>query len=87
MPGVITIEYFAWVREQIGLATETWVLPEGAPTVDTTLDALMQRGAGYASALAVRDRLRFAINQDYALPSHGLKPSDVLAIFPPVTGG
>jgi sulfur-carrier protein len=86
MADMITLEYFAWVREQIGKSQETLAL-DGAASVATILDILLARGGGYAQALAERDKLRFAVNQNYVPDSFVVNAGDTLAIFPPVTGG
>ncbi len=84
--GDITIDYFAWVRERIGTSSETLAIAENI-SVRALLDILDARGGGYAEALGERDKLRFAINEDYVGESATIKPGDRLAIFPPVTGG
>ena len=47
----MTLLYFAWVREQIGLDTEEIALPADVRTVAALLDWLRGRGNGYAQAL------------------------------------
>jgi sulfur-carrier protein len=79
--------YFAWVRERIGRDGETLTLPTGVATVGQLLDHLAARGPGYAEALADRDSVRIAVNQDYAHAGHPVSDQDEVAIFPPVTGG
>jgi sulfur-carrier protein len=81
----VQILYFAWVRERIGLTEET--LSDAPPTVGALLDALVARGGGYVEALAERDKIRIAVNQNYVGEDHPLSASDEVAIFPPVTGG
>ena len=79
--------YFAWVRTKIGRGDEEIDLPAGVADVAGLLAWLKDRSARHADALADLARLRVAVNQDYVGFDHPLKPSDEVAIFPPVTGG
>lgn len=84
---MITLLYFAWVREQIGTDAETLVLPTGITTVATLLDWLASHSPGHAAALADRSRIRVAVDQKFALPETPITGAIEIAIFPPVTGG
>jgi sulfur-carrier protein len=79
--------YFAWLRSRIGLAEEQVDPPAVVGNVGQLLDWLAARGPGYAQALANRQIIRVAVNQDYAGLDRALSPSDEVALFPPVTGG
>ena len=83
----IDMLYFAWVREAIGLAEERVEPPASVDTVSALIDWLAERGGGYATAFADRDRLRMAVNQEFAAPGAVLPTQCEVAIFPPVTGG
>ncbi len=85
-PEPVTLLYFAWVRERIGVQTEQVALA-GPTTVGALLDDLAERSAGHAAALADRSRLRAAVNQDFVGWDHAVTSGDEVAIFPPVTGG
>lgn len=79
--------YFAWVRDQIGLAEEEVARPEHVHCVSDVLDWLEGRGANYERALADRSALRVAVNQEFARPDDQVGNDDEIAVFPPVTGG
>ena len=79
--------YFAWLRTRIGIASEEVTPPEAVADVGGLIDWLATRGPGYADALADRDQVRVAVNQDYAGRDHPIAPGDEVALFPPVTGG
>ncbi len=82
----IILRYFAWVRERIGQETET--LPFDTPMpLSRLLDELATTGPAHAEALADRQRLRVAINEDIVGWDAIASPGDEVAIFPPVTGG
>lgn len=79
--------YFAWLRTKIGVASETVTPPAEVTDVAGLIDWLAGRGPGYADALANRDQVRVAVNQDYADRNHPVADDDEIALFPPVTGG
>lgn len=79
--------YFAWVREQIGVAEENITLPDNVNTVDDLLTWLVLQSDGHAKALGDTNRLRIAVNQTYVHGTHAIQNNDEVAIFPPVTGG
>jgi len=81
------ILYFAWMRQRIGLSTETVELPADVVTVDGLIDWLIARGDGYGVAFEKRDVIRAAVNQDYVPFDHPVADGDEIAFFPPVTGG
>ena len=79
--------FFARLREDIGRAEETIVLPPGVDTVAGLRAHLMARGSAWQQALAPGRALGVAVNQDMAQPAAAIKPGDEVAFFPPVTGG
>ena len=83
----MTLLYFAWVRERIGLDAEEIALPADVKTVAALLDWLRGRGGGYARALEDLSVIRVAVNQEFARPDHAVADDDEIALFPPVTGG
>lgn len=84
---MLTILYFAWVREMIGRDEERIERPSSDATVADLIDALSDRGGGYAEALADRTRVRVALDQTFVPLDTLLGEARELAIFPPVTGG
>jgi molybdopterin synthase sulfur carrier subunit len=84
---VITLLYFAWVRERIGHGEERLVLPAGVTTVAGLLVHLTALSPGHAAALADRDAIRIAIDEDFVGLEAPLAGAREIAIFPPVTGG
>ncbi|MBZ6381586.1 molybdopterin converting factor subunit 1 [Sphingomonas sanguinis] len=83
----LTILYFAWVRERIGQAEESVVLPPEVTTVAQLVRWLAARGGGYAEAMAEPERLRAAVDQNFVGPEASIIGAREVAIFPPVTGG
>ena len=84
---LLTVLYFAWLRERTGTAEERLALPDGVRTVGELIAHLSARSTGHAAAFENRLTVRCAVNQDFAGPDTPLGPGDEVAFFPPVTGG
>lgn len=85
--SMVSVLYFARLREAFGLASERLVLPEGRATAVGLLDVLRTRGEPWATELADGRPYRIAVNQEMATGDTSLRDGDEVAIFPPVTGG
>ncbi len=79
--------YFAWLKSKTGVAEEDVTPPPEVTTVAELLIWLRGRGPGHAEALADLDAIKVAVNQEYAQAGDPVRPSDEVALFPPVTGG
>ena len=82
---MITLLYFAWVRERIGLPKET--VETTATTVKELVDELRARDERYAVAFSDLASLRVAIDQDLVDFDAPLTGAKEVAFFPPMTGG
>jgi molybdopterin converting factor subunit 1 len=79
----ITALLFGQAREFVGASSVDLEIEEPA-TVESAFAVLKARHP----KLALMERsLLFAVNEDYASPSHALAAGDRLAILPPVSGG
>lgn len=83
---MLTLKYFASLRERLGREGEELGLPEGVATVGELTAWLQQRDAGWHSALADRN-IRAAVNHEIVAPDAVIRDGDEIAWFPPVTGG
>jgi molybdopterin synthase sulfur carrier subunit len=83
----LTLLYFAWVRERIGLGEEAIEHPGAETTVAGLVARLAGRGGGYAEALGEPERLRAAVDQAFVPFDTPLGEAREVALFPPVTGG
>ena len=80
---MVTLLYFASVREAVGTGSETIDLPDGIVTAGDLADWLAQRHATFADRL----RLHVAIDQVIAGFDTAIGSAREIAFFPPVTGG
>ena len=83
----MNILYFAWLRTQIGKASETIDLPQDVKTLEELLTHLRSQGDPYMSALADMTVIRIAVDQEYIQGDRSLEGVKEVAFFPPVTGG
>ncbi len=84
---MVTLLYFARLREALGTAREELALPESVIDVATLREALVSRGGAWAQELSQVKRIRTAVNQDMAAGDTPVNDGDEVAFFPPVTGG
>jgi molybdopterin synthase sulfur carrier subunit len=84
---VVTLLYFASLRESLGCSREQVALPSGNATVASLVEALRSRDARWTAAFDPRKTWRVAVNQSIADLATPVKPGDEIAFFPPVTGG
>ena len=84
---MITLLYFARLREALGTGREELALPAGIGTLGALRAHLAQRGEVWAKEMAAGRNLRAAVNQDIATADTAIKDGDEVAFFPPVTGG
>lgn len=83
---MITIRYFARLREELGTAGETVALPAGVDTVGGLRDWLSGRGSPWGETL-LAPAVLIAVNHETAGPDAAVRDGDEVAFFPPVTGG
>lgn len=84
---MITVRYFAWVREQVGTGSEAVELPSGVRDVAAFTAHLRARGIPWEDVLGGNHPVRVAVNQSVATGRSPVADGDEVAYFPPVTGG
>lgn len=84
---MVSLLYFAWVREKIGRDGEALDLPVEVTTPKALAAYLAARGGGYAEAFADPAKLRCAADQSMVAMDAQLGTPKEIAFFPPVTGG
>lgn len=84
---MITLLYFARLREALGVSTEQIDLPREVTDVSGLTAMLRARSGAWENELAEGRAFRVAVNQDMADGATAIRDGDEIAIFPPVTGG
>jgi molybdopterin synthase sulfur carrier subunit len=84
---MVTLLYFASLRESLSCAREQMPLSSASSTVSNLIEQLRSRGDRWSEAFAPGRNYRVAVNQQMADPATPVKPGDEVAFFPPVTGG
>ncbi len=83
----IAVLYFAWVKEKVGLGSETVSPPVSVATVGDLMDWLAVRSPGHAAAFADKKLVKAAVDQVHTPLSSPIAGAREIAFFPPVTGG
>lgn len=84
---MVTLLYFASLRESLGCSREQLALPSGNATVSSLVESLRDRDSRWTEAFAPGKSWRVAVNQQMANLATPVKAGDEVAFFPPVTGG
>ena len=84
---MVTLLYFASLRESVGVSREQVALPSGNATIAALVDQLRARDSRWTEAFAPGRQWRVAVNQQMANAATPVRPGDEIAFFPPVTGG
>ena len=78
----IKLKFFASIRELVGSSGEEIDIPEG-----TTVSSFLDEVRVNHGPLRHMERILVAVNGEYVEPDVLLKKGDVVALFPPVSGG
>jgi molybdopterin synthase sulfur carrier subunit len=84
---MVTVLYFARLREAVGTASEQITLPATVRNLEGLRALLVGRGGAWAQELAPGKPVRAAVNQAMAVGDVPVADGDEVAFFPPVTGG
>lgn len=84
---MVTVLYFASLREKLGCSREQVALATPTPTVSSLVEVLRNRDGAWPEAFAPGRNWRVAVNQNLADLATPVKAGDEVAFFPPVTGG
>ena len=84
---MVTVLYFARLRESLGRGSEQITLPAGVRDLEGLRALLMARGGAWEQELAPHKPVRAAVNQAMAVGDAPIADGDEVAFFPPVTGG
>ena len=84
---MVTVLYFARLREALGRPREELALPESVIDLSGLREVLVSRGGAWAQELNGSRAIRAAVNQEVAAGDTPIRDGDEVAFFPPVTGG
>jgi molybdopterin synthase sulfur carrier subunit len=83
---LVTLLYFASVKEKLGIGRETVELPAAVFDVASLTASLRGRGGAWPEALGATS-LKVAVNHSMVGMNAPIRDGDEIAFFPPVTGG
>jgi len=83
---MLTLKYFASLREQLDLDEERIDCPTGIGTLAELIAYLSRRGQAWHRLLTTTPVLA-AVNQEICGLQQTIEDGDEIAFFPPVTGG
>ena len=84
---MVTVLYFASLRESLGKSSEQIALPATIRDLEGLRALLVARGGAWGEGLASGRPVRAAVNQAMAHGDTRIADGDEVAFFPPVTGG
>lgn len=84
---MVTVLYFARLRETLGKSSEQVALPASVRDLEGLRALLVARGGTWEQELAPGKPVRAAVNQTMAVGDAPVADGDEVAFFPPVTGG
>jgi molybdopterin synthase sulfur carrier subunit len=84
---LITVFYFARLKESLNYSTEEMELPDDVQTIAELKALLAQRGESWAQLFSGQQAIRAAINHALVENDARIQSGDEVAFFPPVTGG
>ncbi len=83
----MTVLYFAWVKEKVGMSEETVSPPPEVATVADLMTWLSERSPGHKAAFSDRRTIKAAVDQVHSPRGTSVAGAREVAFFPPVTGG
>ena len=84
---MLTLSFFASIREAAGRSQNEMELPEAITNVRELVDYLISRESEALSLLGDEAQVLIAVNQTVVDRSYPLDGSEEVAFFPPMTGG
>ena len=84
---MLTINYFASIREALNQSQDKLELPDSVRTVNQLIDYLGASDRNKLAILTQDDKVLVAVNQTIVSRDYGLRGDEEIAFFPPMTGG
>jgi len=84
----ITLNYFAWLRERVGMGSEQVELPADVKTIDDLFEWFDKRDEQFSPISENRELIQVAIDQQHVQDRKSpIGKAKEIALFPPMTGG
>ena len=84
---MLTIHYFASVREALGKANEQLEFSDNIVNVEGLMKYLGASNPAFQSLIESENKILVAVNQIVVDRNYMLSKNDEVAFFPPMTGG
>lgn len=84
---MLSIHYFASIREAVGRGSESLEMPDSVTNVQGLIDFLVTREPDALSVLSEDAKVLVALDQTVVDRDHRLQGNEEVAFFPPMTGG
>lgn len=84
---MLSIQYFASIREALNRNEEDLELPMDVNSVQTLIDYLLRANPHFEAVFNGKNKVLVAVNQTVVDRSYPLSENDEVAFFPPMTGG
>lgn len=84
---MLTIHYFASIREALNKSQENLELPSNVVSVADLMTYLAAGNAAFKALHESDRKILVAVNQTVVNSGHALQMHDEIAFFPPMTGG
>jgi molybdopterin synthase sulfur carrier subunit len=87
---MLSIQYFASIREALNRNEEELELPSAVTSVQTLIDYLLTANPHFDAVFkegSKGSKVLVAVNQTIVDRNHPLSENDEVAFFPPMTGG
>ena len=81
------VTYFSWLRTKTGVASEELNDSSFIKTISDLLNYLSNKYPDIDAIVKSNGSIRFTVNRRYVEEHHPVGPTDVIGLFPPVTGG
>ena len=78
--------YFAWLRSKTGVSHEN-INNSNIKDINSLFKYLLKKYPGLSKFIIRKNIIRVAVNHKYKTGNVRLKKNDVVALFPPVSGG
>ena len=84
---MITVRYFASIREKLDCADESLMPAAGVNTVNDLIGQLVNEHGEHWDRTLRESSVLVAVNQNMVKKTESVSDGDEVAFFPPVTGG